>query len=82
MGGLYLEDCQEAAPWSADKPYSGYMPYARSLESADRLWELSFDWVSGQQQRQNRRAAQVRVRVVQAQFQDQRQAGQLQQRDA
>ena len=41
VGGLYLEDCQEAAPWSADKPYSGYMPYARSPESADRLWQLS-----------------------------------------
>ena len=41
VGGLYLEDCQEAAPWSADKPSSGYMPYARSPESAERLWQTS-----------------------------------------
>ncbi len=45
-GGLYLEDCHEAEPWSAEKPTSGYMPYARSPESAERLWVLSEGWIS------------------------------------
>jgi hypothetical protein len=26
--------------WSAEKPYGGYMPYARSAESAERLWHV------------------------------------------
>ena len=41
IGGLYLEDCGEAAPWSADNPMKGVMPYALDPESAERLWALS-----------------------------------------
>jgi len=42
-GGLYLEDCHEAeiiSPENANTAnrYVGYMPYARSPESAERLW--------------------------------------------
>jgi NAD(P)-dependent dehydrogenase (short-subunit alcohol dehydrogenase family) len=39
--GLYLEDCNEALPFDPAKPYAGYMPYARDLERAERLWEIS-----------------------------------------
>ncbi|WP_374657574.1 oxidoreductase [Phenylobacterium sp.] len=41
IGGLYLEDCAEAVPWSADNPMKGVMPYAIDPEAADRLWALS-----------------------------------------
>ncbi len=41
VGGLYLENCAQAAPWSADAPYGGVMPYALDPQSADRLWALS-----------------------------------------
>lgn len=41
VGGLYLEDCQQAEPWTAERPYQGYMPYALDPERADRLWALS-----------------------------------------
>ena len=41
IGGLYLEDCAEAPPWSADNPMKGVMPYAIDPEAADRLWALS-----------------------------------------
>ena len=41
VGGLYLEDCAEAVPWSADNPMKGVMPYAIDPEAADRLWALS-----------------------------------------
>ena len=41
IGGLYLEDCGEAAPWSADNTMKGVMPYALDPESAERLWALS-----------------------------------------
>ena len=44
IGGLYLADCQEAGVWS-DETRTGYMPYARSPESAERLWTLSAEWV-------------------------------------
>jgi NAD(P)-dependent dehydrogenase (short-subunit alcohol dehydrogenase family) len=43
VGGLYLEDCQEAMPWSPEAPYLGYKPYIRSEESAERLWNLSLE---------------------------------------
>jgi NAD(P)-dependent dehydrogenase (short-subunit alcohol dehydrogenase family) len=44
IGGLYLEDCQEAELWSASGPsYQGYRPYIRSAESAERLWRLSLE---------------------------------------
>lgn len=41
VGGLYLEDCAEAGPWSADNPVKGVMPHAVDPDSADRLWALS-----------------------------------------
>ena len=41
IGGLYLEDCAEAPPWSPDNPMKGVMPYAIDPESAERLWALS-----------------------------------------
>jgi hypothetical protein len=41
LGGLYLENCGEAGPWSADAPFAGVMDYALDPASADRLWELS-----------------------------------------
>ena len=41
VGGLYLEDCAEAEPWVAEKPFAGVVPHARSAESAERLWTVS-----------------------------------------
>ena len=50
IGGRYLEDCQEAAPYehsreSAEMPFHGYMPYALDPEQAERLWTVSQDLV-------------------------------------
>ena len=41
VGGLYLENCAEAGPWTADNPFEGVMPYALDPEAAERLWALS-----------------------------------------
>jgi NAD(P)-dependent dehydrogenase (short-subunit alcohol dehydrogenase family) len=41
VGGLYLEDCAEAPPWSEANPRKGVMPHAIDPDSADRLWALS-----------------------------------------
>lgn len=41
IGGLYLEDCAQAEPWTPAAPWVGVMPHALDPESADRLWELS-----------------------------------------
>ncbi|MCC7426937.1 MAG: SDR family NAD(P)-dependent oxidoreductase [Alphaproteobacteria bacterium] len=41
IGGLYLEECQEALPWSAVQPMAGVLPHARSVPNAHRLWDLS-----------------------------------------
>jgi NAD(P)-dependent dehydrogenase (short-subunit alcohol dehydrogenase family) len=41
VGGLYLEECQEAEPAHPDRPMRGVLPHARSPSSAHRLWELS-----------------------------------------
>lgn len=41
VGGLYLEDLQEAQPFDESNPGVGYKPYIRDPESATRLWELS-----------------------------------------
>jgi len=41
VGGLYLEDCAVAAPWTEEKPYAGYMPYALDPDNAERLWSVS-----------------------------------------
>jgi NAD(P)-dependent dehydrogenase (short-subunit alcohol dehydrogenase family) len=40
-GGLYLEDCNVAAPASPDLPYRGVHPHAIDPVAADRLWQLS-----------------------------------------
>ena len=45
VGGLYLEDCAQAAPWTKDTPWAGVMPYALDAQSADRLWALSEETV-------------------------------------
>ena len=47
-GGLYLEDCAEALPFSKDLPQArGVMPHALNPESAKRLWDLSEKEVQG-----------------------------------
>ena len=43
IGGLYLENCAEAGPWTAEAPFVGVMPHALNPESADRLWALSLE---------------------------------------
>jgi NAD(P)-dependent dehydrogenase (short-subunit alcohol dehydrogenase family) len=40
-GGLYLEDCAEAGPWSKANPSKGVMPHALDPEDAERLWAIS-----------------------------------------
>ncbi|MEN9792376.1 MAG: hypothetical protein RL330_454 [Actinomycetota bacterium] len=46
VGGLYLEDCAEAAPWTQESPWTGVRPYALDADSAERLWTLSLDTVT------------------------------------
>ncbi len=43
IGGLYLEDCNQAVPWSKEQPWVGVMPHALDPEAADRLWDLSMN---------------------------------------
>lgn len=43
VGGLYLEDCAQAAPWSKESPWAGVMPHALDPEAAERLWTLSVE---------------------------------------
>jgi len=45
VGGLYLEDCAQAAPWTQTSPWSGVKPFALDAGSAERLWALSIDTV-------------------------------------
>jgi len=45
VGGLYLENCAQALPWSKDVPWEGVMPYALDADSAERLWGLSMETV-------------------------------------
>jgi NAD(P)-dependent dehydrogenase (short-subunit alcohol dehydrogenase family) len=40
-GGLYLEDCSVALPWTPEKPHQGVMDHAQDPEAADRLWTIS-----------------------------------------
>ena len=40
-GGLYLEDCQVAAPAGSGGPGNGYAPHALDAEAAERLWQYS-----------------------------------------
>jgi len=46
IGGLYLEDCNEAVPASPDKMFSGLADHARDPEAAARLWDLSEQMVA------------------------------------
>ncbi|MDX2234346.1 MAG: oxidoreductase [Hyphomonadaceae bacterium] len=41
VGGRYLENCAEAAPWTEAEPWSGVLPYALDPEGAERLWVWS-----------------------------------------
>ncbi|PIB90459.1 SDR family NAD(P)-dependent oxidoreductase [Caulobacter sp. FWC2] len=41
VGGLYLEDCNQAVPWSQERPWNGVMPHALDPDAAERLWDLS-----------------------------------------
>ena len=43
IGGLYLENCAQALPWTISDPFSGVMPHALDPEAADRLWALSVE---------------------------------------
>jgi len=40
-GGCYLEDCNEAEPFSKEKPFAGVHAHALDPEAARRLWTLS-----------------------------------------
>jgi len=41
VGGLYLENCAQAAPFTQDAPFEGVMPHALDPAAAERLWTLS-----------------------------------------
>lgn len=41
VGGLYLEDCAQAVPWTEENPWQGVLPHALNPADADRLWMLS-----------------------------------------
>jgi NAD(P)-dependent dehydrogenase (short-subunit alcohol dehydrogenase family) len=43
VGGLYLENCQQAAPFDPSAPYQGVMDYALDPAAAERLWSLSVE---------------------------------------
>ncbi len=43
VGGLYLEDCNQAVPWSKEAPWVGVMPHALDPDAAERLWTLSVE---------------------------------------
>jgi NAD(P)-dependent dehydrogenase (short-subunit alcohol dehydrogenase family) len=43
VGGLYLENCAQAEPWTADNPFEGVLPHALDPEGAERLWAVSED---------------------------------------
>ena len=45
VGGLYLEDCQQALPWSKASPWQGVLPHALDPDAAERLWALSLQTV-------------------------------------
>ena len=45
VGGLYLEDCAEAPPWSPEHPHRGVMEHAQDPEAAERLWIVSEETV-------------------------------------
>ena len=41
IGGLYLEDCNQALPGTAEVAGFGVLPHAQDRGAADRLWALS-----------------------------------------
>ena len=41
VGGLYLENCNQALPWTSENPFEGVMPHALDPEIAERLWAVS-----------------------------------------
>ena len=45
VGGLYLENCAQAAPFDKANPMAGVMPHALDPEAAERLWALSEETV-------------------------------------
>ncbi len=45
VGGLYLENCAQAAPFDKAMPFVGVMPHALDPVDADRLWALSVETV-------------------------------------
>ena len=40
-GGVYLEDCEVAVPWTEDLEFSGVKDWATDPEQAARLWDVS-----------------------------------------
>ncbi|WP_319463638.1 SDR family NAD(P)-dependent oxidoreductase [Micromonospora sp. RTP1Z1] len=46
VGGRYFEDCQEAGP-NQSGTRTGYAPYARDPEAAERLWQVSEEHLRG-----------------------------------
>jgi NAD(P)-dependent dehydrogenase (short-subunit alcohol dehydrogenase family) len=43
VGGLYLEDCAQAVPWSKENPRAGVRAYALDPDGAERLWAMSVE---------------------------------------
>jgi NAD(P)-dependent dehydrogenase (short-subunit alcohol dehydrogenase family) len=41
VGGVYLEDCEVAVPWTEDREFTGVKEWATDPQQAARLWELS-----------------------------------------
>jgi hypothetical protein len=41
VGGLYLEDCAQAVPWSKEAPWQGVMPHALDPEAGRSLLRLN-----------------------------------------
>jgi hypothetical protein len=41
VGGLYLEDCNQAVPMDPAAPMQGVAPYAIDPSEARKLWDLS-----------------------------------------
>lgn len=41
VGGLYLENCNQAVPWTKENPFEGVLPHALDPEIAERLWAVS-----------------------------------------
>jgi hypothetical protein len=41
VGGLYLENCNQALPWTEANPFEGVLPHALDQDAAERLWAVS-----------------------------------------